>query len=90
MDLKKTLKSIRNFFIKHWKKWTIFAFLAILVYIGFIFYKYTYKPLYEQKEVSPFKLEIKKSVYQSIMDNFLSRGEKINQINNKNYLDPFK
>jgi hypothetical protein len=90
MDLKKTLKSVKNFFIKHWKKWTIFAFLAILVYIGFIFYKYVYQPLYEQKEVSPFKLEIKKSVHQSIMDKFLSREEKINQINNKNYLDPFK
>lgn len=90
MDFKKTAKSIRNLFIKHWKKWTIFAFLAILVYIGFIFYKYTYKPLYEQKEVSPFKLEIKKAAYQSIMDKFLSKGEKINQITNKNYLDPFK
>lgn len=90
MDFKKTAKSIRNLFIKHWKKWTIFAFLAILVYVGFIFYKYIYKPLYEQKEVSPFKLEIKKAAYQSIMDKFLSKGEKINQINNKNYLDPFK
>lgn len=90
MDFKKTAKSIRNLFIKHWKKWTIFAFLAILVYIGFIFYKYVYKSLYEQREVSPFKLEIKKAAYQSIMDKLLNRGEKINQITNKNYLDPFK
>jgi hypothetical protein len=90
MDLKKISKSIRNFFTKHWKKWTIFAFLAILVYVGFIFYKYVYKSLYEQREVAPFKLEIKKATYQSIMDDYLGKGEKINQITNKNYLDPFK
>jgi len=90
MNLKKTAKSIRNFFIKHWKKWTIFSFLAILVYIGFIFYEYVYKPIYALKEVAPFKLEIKRAVYQGIVDAYLNKGEKVNQINTKNYLDPFK
>jgi len=90
MNLKKTAKSIKNFFIKHWKKWTIFAFLAILVYIGFIFYKYVYQPVYALKEVDPFRLEIKRAAHQSIMDVYLNKEEKLNRINTKNYLDPFK
>ena len=90
MKTDKILKSSKSFFARHWKKWTILAFLAILVYIGFVFYKYVYGPLYSQREVSPFKLEIKKATYQSIKDNYSGREEKINQIINKNYSDPFK
>lgn len=90
MKVNKTLKSIKNLLAKYWKKWTIFIFLAIVVYTGIIFYQYVYKSLYEQREVAPFRLEIKKTIYQSIMDDYLSKGEKINQIFNKNYLDPFK
>ena len=90
VDFKKTFKSIKNFFAKHWKKWTIFAFLAILIYVGFVFYKYVYRSLYEQKEVAPFKLEIKKTLYQSIVNNYSDKIEEINRINTKNYLNPFK
>jgi len=83
------LKSLKMFFAKHWRKWTICAFLAILIYVGFIAYKYVYLTLYGQREVVPFKLEIKKNIYREIMDS-LNQEEKINQIFSKEYLDPFK
>lgn len=90
MNFKKTTKSIKNFFLEYWRKWIIVAFLAILIGIGFIFYKYIYVPLYGEKEVSPFKLEIKKTAYQEIMNKYLGKEQEINRIFNKNYLDPFK
>ena len=64
--------------------------LAIVIYAGFISYKYVYKPLYAQNEITPFKLEIKKAAYQSIMDNYAKKQETIDKIINKNYSDPFK
>jgi hypothetical protein len=90
MKPKNILKSIKIFLSKHWKKWTIFAILAIVIYAGFVSYEYIYKPLYVQNEITPFKLEIKKAVYQSIMDNYAQKQEIIDKIINKNYSDPFK
>jgi len=90
MDLKKISKSINNFFAKNWKKWTIFMILAILVYAGYVSYKYVYKPLYGQKEIAAFKLEIRKSVYNELMESYAQKQQTIDNIINKNYLDPFK
>lgn len=89
MNFNKAIKSLNNFFENHWKKWTIFAILAIVFYAGFICFKYIYNPIYKQKEITPFKLEIKKSAYQSIMDNYDKKQEIIDKINNKIYKDPF-
>jgi len=90
MDLKNTFKSINEFLAKNWKKWTIFVILAILIYVGIVSYLYIYKPLYAQKQVAPFQLEIKKTAYRQIMDNYAQKQEIIDKVINKSYLDPFK
>jgi len=90
MSLKNIFKSISNFLSQYWKKWTIFAILAIVIYAGFIYYEYIYKSLYLENEITAFKLEIKKSAYQDIMDNYTKKQETIDKIINKDYLDPFK
>jgi len=90
MNIKNFLKSSKEFCGKHWKKWIILAILIMVIYIGFIFYQYIYKPIYQPKEVTAQRLEIKKNIYQRIMNRYSRIGENINQIFNKNYPDPFK
>ena len=90
MNIKNFLKSIKEFFEKHWRRWTILAILAMVIYIGLIFYQYIYKPIYQSREVTAQRLEIKKNIYQQIMDYYSKIGENINQIFNKNYSNPFE
>jgi len=89
MDIKKILKPIDVFFKKHWRKWTLLAILAIFAYAGFIFYQYIYKPIYRAKEVPSYKLEIKRIIYQDILEIFSQKKETINKIINKDYSNPF-
>ncbi len=86
----KLINALKKFFARNWKRWTIVAILAILFYIGFVFYKYVYIPLFAEKEITPFKLEIKDSLFKSIILNETEKQERVNQILNKEYLDPFK
>lgn len=90
MKSKKILKAIENFLKKHWQKWTILAILGIVIYIGIMFYLYVYNPVYEPKELIPEKLEIDKITYQEIMEYYNQQEQIINQIVNKEYLNPFK
>jgi len=90
MNFKNITKSITDFLAKNWKKWTIFVILAMVIYVGIVAYLYVYKPLYAQKQVSPFQLEIKNNIYRQLMDNYAQKQQIIDKINNKSYLDPFK
>lgn len=90
MNLNGLLKPIKKFFVKYWRKWTILAVLAIFIYIGLIFYKYIYVPIYQAKEIPSYKLEIKRSAFQGIMENYAKRQETIIRIINKDYPNPFK
>jgi len=90
MRLKKILKAIARFFKKHWPKWTILAILVIIIYLGFVFYHYIYKPAYQSKELTPYRLEIEEQIYQEIMDSYNQRQENINKIINKDYPNPFE
>ena len=90
--MKKTnfFKKINKFFKKHWRKWTILAILGIVVYTGFIFYQYIYKPLYQPKEMSLPKIEIKKQVYQEVMDLYYQRQSNLDKIIYKDYPNLFR
>ena len=90
MNIKNLPKSIKGFFGKYWKKWTILVVLAMLIYIGFIFYQYVYKPIYQLREVSAQRFEIEKNIYEQIMDSYSKVEENINKTINKDYSDPFK
>ena len=90
MSNKKKLKALRNFCKKHWRKWTILIILAMIIFIGFVFYQYIYKPLYQSKEIFPKKLEIRKDVYQDVMDLYFERQSNAEEAINKTYPDPFK
>lgn len=90
MKTKKILKLIKGFFRKHWQKWTILAIGAIVIYAGFVFYQYVFKPVYQPKESIPQKLEIEKQIYQEIMGFYYQQEENISQIINKDYPNPFK
>lgn len=84
------LKTIKDFLEKHWQKWTILIIAAMVIYIGFVFYLYIYKPIYRPEGLKLQKLEIENGVYQDIMDIFQQRKANINQVINKNYIDVFK
>ena len=84
------LKSIKGFFGKHWRRWTILAILVMVIYIGLIFYQYIFRPIYQPKAVTTQRFEIKKDIYQQIMDSYSKVEENINKITNKDYSDPFK
>jgi len=86
----KKLKKIGIFLKKHWKKWTILAILFIIAFVGFIVYEHVYKPLYQSMEVEAQKLEIKKKTYRDVMDSYYEREDKIDEIVNKLYPNPFK
>lgn len=90
MKMKESLKPVENFLKKHWQKWTILAILGIVIYAGFVFYQYVYKPVYQPRELTPTKLEIDKEIYQEIMEFYNQREGNINQIINKDYNNPFK
>jgi hypothetical protein len=90
MSKKKRLKALRNFCKKHWRKWTILIILAMVVYAGFIFYQYIYKPIYQPREIIPKKLEIRKDIYQDVMDSYFERQGEAEKAINKIYPDPFK
>lgn len=90
MDIKKLLKSIKNFLEKYWRKWTILAIGVMVIYIGFIFYQYIYKPIYKSQETSVQIIEIKKEIYQKLMDSYLEYQDNINKIMSKDYPNPFK
>ncbi|MFZ5559197.1 MAG: hypothetical protein ACOZAL_00125 [Patescibacteria group bacterium] len=90
MSIRRILKLIREFSGKHWRKWTILAILAMVTYIGFIFYQYIYKPIYKSQETSIQRIEIKQELYQKLMDSYLQSENNINKIINKDYPDPFR
>jgi len=90
MKTPKSLKPIKKFLKKHWRNWTILAILGIITYIGFIFYNYLYKPVYQPEELIPQKLEIDVDAHQQIMDFYHQEQENINIIINKEYPNPFK
>lgn len=90
MKKEKFLKPIKKFFKKHWPKWTILVILGIIIYTGFVFYQYIYKPIYQPRELLPQKLEIDKEIYQEIMDFYSQQEKNINEILNKIYPNPFK
>ena len=90
MKKNRFLKAIKNLLKEHWQKWTIIAILGIILYVGFVFYFYIYKPVYQPRELTPQKLEINKKVYQEIMDFYFQQEENINEIINKEYPNPFK
>jgi len=90
MDIKNLSKSIKGFLGKQWKKWTILIVLVMVIYIGFIFYKYIYKPIYQVKEVSAQKFEIREDTYEQIINSYSNLGENINRVINKDYHDSFK
>jgi len=87
---KKSLKTIEKLLKNHWKKWTILAILAIIIYIGFLFYSYIYKPIYQPKDLVPEKLEIDKETYQELINYYNSKQENINRIISKEYPNIFK
>lgn len=90
MNNKKKLRALKNFCKRHWRKWTILIILAMVVYVVFIFYQYIYKPIYQTKEIVSKKLEIRKDVYQDIMDLYLQRQSNAEEAINKTYPDPFR
>jgi len=87
---KKALKTIKKLLENYWKKWTTLAILVIIIYIGFLFYSYIYKPIYQPKDLVPEKLEIDKETYQELMNHYNLKQENINQIINKEYPNIFK
>ena len=90
MDIRKILKPIKNLFSKSWKRWTILAILAMVVYIGFILYQFIYKPVYQFREPTSQRLEINKNHYQKIMETYSKSSDIINDLVNRSYPDPFK
>jgi len=90
MDIKKILKSIKEFLGKHWRKWTILAIGGMVVYSGFVFYQYIYRPIYKPQEIPSQRIEIKEELYQKLMDFYLKYQDNINEIINKEYPNPFK
>jgi hypothetical protein len=88
--IRRISKSLKVFLSKHWKRWTILTILAMVIYIGFIGYEYIYKSVYQFKEVTAQRLEIKRETYQQIMDFYSKSQEDVNDILNKNYSDPFR
>lgn len=90
MKQNKFLKAIKDFLKKHWQKWTILIIGAMVVYIGFVFYLYVYKPIYKPEGLKLQKLEIEDKVYQNIIDIYQQRKENIDIIFNKEYIDVFK
>ncbi|OGZ33092.1 MAG: hypothetical protein A2V69_02775 [Candidatus Portnoybacteria bacterium RBG_13_40_8] len=90
MNIGRISKSLKVFLSKHWRKWTILAILAMVIYIGFVAYEYVYKPIYQFKEVTAQRLGIKRQIYQQIMDFYSKSQQDVNDILNKNYPDPFK
>lgn len=90
MKNRNILKPIKKFCKKHWQKWTILAILAMIIYVGFIFYQCVYKPIYQIGELEFQRLEIKEQIYQELMDSYSQRQKNINKILTKTYIDPFK
>ena len=90
MNLNKIIKSIKGFLSAHWQRWTILVILAMIIYLGFMLYKYVYKPIYHPEEVVVQKLEIKENLYNSLLEKFSQKQKNIIEILSKNYLDPFQ
>lgn len=90
MDLEKILKQIETIFKDHWRKWTILAIGVMIIYLGFVFYQYVYKPVYKTKEAVFQKTEIKQSIYDRVMDTYFQKEKNIEEIFNKNYIDIFR
>ncbi|MFH1129384.1 MAG: hypothetical protein V1686_01455 [Patescibacteria group bacterium] len=90
MNQDKSIRTIFKFIKNRWRLWTILVFLVIIIYLGVVFYKYVYVPIYSPQEAVSQRLEIKENIY-DILINKLSQQEKnISEIFNKNYLNPFK
>jgi len=90
MNFNKIIKSSERFLRTHWRKWTILAILAMIIYSGFIFYKYAYKSIYDSEQNGTQKLEIKEELYKSLMNQSIQKQNNLIEIFNKNYLNPFK
>ncbi len=90
MNQNKLIKSVSIFFKNHWRIWTILMFVVIIMYLGIVFYKYIYTPIYSPQEIMPPRLEIKESIYNALINKFSQQENNINEILNKNYFDPFK
>ncbi len=90
MQIKKSLKTIETFLAKYWQKWTILVILVMVICIGFILYQYIYKPIYQFKEITAQRLEIRKDIYQELADSYLEIQDNINRIINNDYPNIFK
>ena len=90
MNLKRLAKQMEIICKDHWRKWTILAIGVMIIYLGFVFYQYVYKPVYKTKEVISQKTEIKQGIYDRVMDAYFQKEKNIEEIFNKNYIDIFK
>ena len=86
----KFLRITKNFCKKHWRKWMVLAILVTITYISLVFYQYIYKPLYEPKESTSLKLEIKKKTHKEVMDLYSQRQGDLDKALRKDYPNPFK
>ncbi|MBD3282026.1 MAG: hypothetical protein GF387_00205 [Candidatus Portnoybacteria bacterium] len=89
MKKEKILNQIKLFFKKYWKSWTLVAFLAIIVFVAFVFYSYGYIPLYSSDEVVVEELKINKGLYENIMEQYYFRQEILEEVFKKQYINPF-
>lgn len=90
MNPRNLFKKTQKIFEIHWRKWTILVILGMIIYLGFIFYKYIYKPIYKPQAISSLQIEIKQDIYKKVMEVYFQKRENLNEILNKNYLDIFK
>lgn len=86
----KFLRTTKNFCKRHWRKWMVLAIISVIVYIGFVFYQYIYKPIYEPRESTLLQLEIKKKTHKEVMDLYSQRQENLDKALRKDYPNPFK
>jgi hypothetical protein len=86
----KSFKAIKKFCGKYWRRWTTLAILAMVIYIGFIFYQYIYKAIYQPREIISQRLEIKEQTHKEVMDSYFQRTKNIEIILGKYYPNPFK
>jgi uncharacterized membrane protein len=89
MDISNIIKSTERFLKNHWQRLTILVIFAMIIYLGFMLYRYVYKPIYQPEEIVVQKLEIKENLYNSLLEKFSQKQKNIIEIFNKNYLDLF-
>jgi len=86
------IKKIKNIFwwLGNNFFWGIIIFISLSIIAGsFVFYKYEYR--IKQKEIISTQpiLRFQELNYQNVLNEWSNRDEKINQIKEKRYIDPF-